>query len=325
MVPGDKTVIEQWRQSLRQSHNHEISLGLLITKNRSSLSFSSFCEELIELIPEITLKKETSPEDSPPAIKIGSNISYQALPAEKELEPFLQALTERVAPTGRLNPVLQDKLKTLKVPAFIKIYITPHCPFCPQMVQKLLILAIESELIRLTIIDGTLFPDLAQKDKIQSAPTILLDDQFRWTGAVDSKELVELILKRDPAQLSPASLQGLIEDGKAAEIADLMIRSGRIFSSFLKLLLHDKWPVRLGAMVAYETLLERAPHLADQVLDPLWDKFTQVDDQVKGDILYIIGESGQKKMRDKLQVVMAGNYGDEILEAAAEALENLQD
>lgn len=324
MTPGDKAIIEEWKQSREQSLNHEISLGLLITKNTNSLSFSDFCEELIELIPKITLKKETSPEKLPPAIKIGTNISYQALPIEKELEPFLQALIENANPTGRLNLTLQDKLKALKVPAFIKIYITPHCPFCPQMVQKLLILALECKLIRLTVIDGTFFHDLAQKDKIQSAPTILLDDQFRWTGAVDSKELVELILKRDPAELSPASLQGLIEDGKAAEIADLMISSNKIFSSFLKLLLHDKWPVRLGAMVAYETLLEQAPRLADQVLEPLWDKFNQVDDQVKGDILYIVGESGQKKMCDQLQVVTAGNYGTEILDAAAEALEKLQ-
>ncbi len=63
--------------------------------------------------------------------------------------------------------------------------------------------------------------------------------------------------------------------------------------------------------------------MALQVIAPLWDRFSRVDDKVKGDILYILGESKDPGVIPKLNSVRKGPYSGEVLEAAVEALEKL--
>jgi len=46
-----------------------------------------------------------------------------------------------------------------------------------------------------------------------------------------------------------------------------------------------------------------------------------VNDQVKGDILYVLGESKDPSVIPKLKSVSNGPYSGEVLEAAIEALE----
>jgi hypothetical protein len=91
----------------------------------------------------------------------------------------------------------------------------------------------------------------------------------------------------------------------------------------MDLLVHPKWPVRLGAMVALETIAEENPALAQKTMLPLWDRFDAVDDKVKGDILYLVGEIDNGVSIERIQDVLNKrlNYDAEIIEAAEEALE----
>ncbi len=59
---------------------------------------------------------------------------YQALPAGKEWEPFLDLI--RTLTSGKVS-LSSDSLKTLKnlnEPHQIRVLMTPSCPFCAQMV-----------------------------------------------------------------------------------------------------------------------------------------------------------------------------------------------
>ena len=177
-----------------------------------------------------------------------------------------------------------------------------------------------SPYIRLAVIDGVMFDDEAASANIQSAPTTLLDDSLRWTGLPSVKEIVGLILDRDPSKLSPSALRGMIENGDAAGLARLMVKTGKLFPALVSLLSHEKWQVRLGAMACYEYLVEADPDLAALYVDPLWDRFQQADDQVRGDIAYILGESKCRDARAKLEAIVEGDFSRELKEAAQEAM-----
>ncbi|MBC2710132.1 MAG: hypothetical protein HGJ94_03750, partial [Desulfosarcina sp.] len=181
-----------------------------------------------------------------------------------------------------------------------------------------------SDQVRVTVIDGELFLDAAEKDRISAAPTVILDDQFRWTGSVDAGELVTLMLDRDPASLGAEALRGMIEDGNAEGVARMMAEREKIFPSFIELLVHPRWSVRLGAMVSFETLAEYDPGLARQVVEPLMEVFAGVDDMVKGDLLHVLGESGNKAALPFLATVATGDYDEEVQSAAGEAIEKLE-
>ncbi len=319
MIPEkEKKQIADWSQTLKD----DVRIRLILTEDERSQTFKEFCNDLTRIVPKIKIKQEKDDESKPPVIRVG-NVGYQAIPTGKELEPFLSALFDGDGQTQNGPLSVHKKVHQIRVPALLKVYIMPHCPFCPAAVKQLLCLAAASESIKLTIIDGAFFPERAASDKIKSAPTVLLDDQFYWTGSIRIEEIVDMILNRDPSQLSASSLKAMFEEGKAVEVAGMMLDSGKIFSAFTELLVHKKWPVRLAAMVAFETIAEENQTLVHQTLPYLLDCFLTAEDTVKGDILYLLGKSGDKGMIPKLETVLNGPYGVDVKEAAQEALEAL--
>jgi glutaredoxin len=316
MTPEEQKRIAGWGKTLKD----DISIELVMSEDDRSELFKDFCGHLTRLSPKVRLKKENEAESSPPVLRI-DNIRYQAIPTGRELDLFLNLLSDRNNPADPLPPELQKQLDQIRLPAFLKIYITPHCPFCPTTVMQLLLLAVGNELIKLTIIDGDLFPEMVKSDNIRSAPTVVLEGQFRWTGSIEVREIVDIILNRDPAQLSEFSLKDMLSSGDAERVAKMMIDSGKIFPAFMELLIHKKWPVRLGAMVAFETIAEQNQELAAQAVPFLQKRFSRVEDTVKGDILFLIGKSGDDGAIPMLERVLSSAHPIDVKEAAAEALE----
>lgn len=319
MTPEDEAIITEW---YRKIHG-EIRITLIWAEDHRSEQIQSFCEDFSRLAPGVRIEKEDNRGEQVPEIIIGENISYQAVPLGRELAPFLDTLSGRDMLADKLALPVRDALNNLRAPAMLKVYIASQCPFCPQVVTLLLSLASSESLIYVTVIDGVLFSEKAEIDHVRSVPTVILDDQFRWTGAIQVEELVHMMLTRDPFQLSTDSLRKIIEQGDAEGLAHMMMESGKIYPAFLDLLTHAKWQIRLGAMVTFEFLAEEHKEMASQVIAPLWERFSRVDDKVKGDILYILGESKDLSVIPKLNSVHKGAYTDEVLEAASEALEKL--
>lgn len=81
-------------------------------------------------------------------------------------------------------------------------------------------------------------------------------------------------------------------DSKADLVAEMMVAEGKIFPAFMDMLVHEKWPVRLGAMVAMEEIIVRDKPLSEQCVEPLWERFPEMNDQVRGDVIDILGEAG---------------------------------
>jgi hypothetical protein len=321
MTRQEEERIKKWNSEL----SGDIEIRLLVTEDKRTVEFSEFCDNLTRLAPKIRITEEEGEAKKPPSIQIGHAVRYHAIPLGTELEPFLGALSSLNKGFSRIPVSIRGDLEKIRLPALLRLYVSQQCHFCPATVRQIIPLPDTNELIQLTIIDCILFPELAQSDRIQSVPTLLLDEQFRWTGPFELEELVEVITNRDPARLSASSLERMLKEGNAAKIAEMMLDKGKLFPAFFDLLIHEKWPVRLGAMVAMEEIGERNPELAAQVIEPLWENFHHVEDPVKGDIIYIFGESGNYEIASRLEMVLDGQYDAEVKEAAKEALEKITD
>jgi len=177
--------------------------------------------------------------------------------------------------------------------------------------------------IHLQIIDGTLFPETAQKNGVMSAPCLILDDDFRWTGDVSAQEIIKMITERDASQLSTVTLKNILEEGYASWIAGQMMEKKKIFDNFIKLLLHEIWSVRLGAMVIVEELAETDPELAAKICPELIDLFDEQNVSVQGDILYALGEAGSVETKKWIQSKLVTLDHQELIDAASDALESL--
>ncbi len=321
MTLQEEERIRKWNSEL----SGDIQIRLLVTEDKRTSKFSEFCKNLMRLAPKIRITEEKGEAKEPPAIQIGQTVRYHAIPLGTELEPFLEALSVLDNGFSRIPDTIRNHLEKNRLPALLKLYVSQQCPFCPVTLRQIIPLPATNEFIRLAIFDCILFSEMAQSDRIQSVPTLLLDEQFRWTGSLQLEELVEIITNRDPAKLSASSLEGMLKEGNASRVAEMMLDKEKLFPAFLDLLMHEKWPVRLGAMVAMEEIADRNPELAAQVIDPLWEGFHHVEDPVKGDIIYIFGETGNYEIAPRLETILGGQYDTEVKEAAKEALEKITD
>ena len=319
ITPLEKKQIKQLNHQL----SHDMTIGLVESEHASNKLFDEFCDNLTRLVPKIKISKvEAEPQD-PPQILIGSRVRYQAVPAGYELQPFLEMLVAHESDSMKIAEPIKILLKKNKLPASLTVFVTPHCTFCPQIVRQLAVLPMADKNLELTIVDGTLFPEMIQTQQIRAVPTILLDNQFRWTGSVPLEELIDTISTRDPVSLSPASLENIIKEGGADRLADMMLGAEKLFPAFYDLLTHDKWPIRLGAMVVVEVIIEANPKLAAEGLVPLWNRFHQLSAQIQGDILHVFGEIADPRSVSWLKSVLSGDFDREVKEAAEEALEKI--
>ena len=320
MTPEEEKLISK----LKDKISHPIKITLFETEHKKNNEFIFFCEKLIQLVPQIQFIKADGDPQGSPVIGIGNGIRYQAIPTGTELEPFLEALAFDDSNAKNIPELLQQSLDDIEIPAVLKIYVVPQCKFCPQMVRQLVPLPELNRNIKLMIIDGAQFPELMQQYKIQSVPTLFLDDHFRWTGSVNLEELIGMMKDRDPSLLGAVSLEMILKEGNAAQLAQMMVEENTIFPAFYDLLTNHKWSVRLGAMVVMEEIIDRQPVLAAQAIEPLWQRFFEASDQVKGDILYVFGDIGKLQAVSNLKSVLSGDFGKEVKEAAQEALQKIK-
>ena len=303
----------------------DITISLIGSGHPNFKAFKDFCDNLNHLVPGVIIAKEGESPEQPPQIVIGNGLRYQTVPTGHELQPFIEALVALDSGSWNIAEPAKTSLRKKKLPATLTLFIAPQCTFCPAVVRQLIPLPMVDDKIQLIIIDGSLFPEMAETYKIQAVPTLLLDEQFRWTGSVPLDEIIDTIITRDPASLGAASLENILKEGQASHLAAMMLDAEKIFPAFLDLIIHDKWPVRLGAMVVMEEIADQNPALASEVIDFLWDRFHPLPDQIKGDILYLLGEIGDRRAVSWLEEVLAGEYNEEVIEAAKEAIEKFNE
>jgi glutaredoxin len=321
MTPQDEQMI---RQTALANAETPPTIVLSRDKGDTGAEMTRFCDRLKELAPGLKIKNDSDIPFPAPVLAVGHhrNIGYQASLTGKLLACFLEALTGGDAGP---DPQVDNQLKTIDLPVILKLYVAAQCPHCPQCIRQLQTLAFRSPRIRLRIVDAALFPQEAEADQIRSVPTLILDDQYRWTGPVNTEELLSMCIQRDPAQLSAGSLRQLIETGEAARVSAMMITAGKLFPSLVELLVHDRWSVRLGAMVTAEYLDDEAPDLSLDLCRMLWERFARLSPQVQGDVVQVMGQVDAEVTREYLRSVLSGDFDDEVKTVAREILEEMGD
>ena len=311
-----RQTILAWKK--KQTRHHP--LEILSTDHGEQERFESFFRSLSALAPSIRMKPSER-QTSLPGFLLKENIIYSALALDKELPPFLKGLSCIQTRTPRPATPIQALLDQIRIPCDLTLYIAMQCPHCPGVVDTIFPLAVFSDKINLHIIDGTLFPEAAQRDKVMSAPCLILDNGFRWTGAVTAKEVLSMITQRDVSLLSSQTLKTILEQGDADWISREMIQADTIFQGFVQLLFHGTWSVRLGAMVVVESLAEERPELALKLCPLLIRAFDQNDIPVQGDILYALGETGNLETKMWVEKRIKNLENEDLKEAAQDAVD----
>ena len=314
----NSSMITAWDKRLK----NDVTIGLILKGDKEGEIMEASLKRLCDLTKRLSFSIKKDKERDESVIHISPNLLFKGELSGKMLEIFLSLLERQ---SEGISAKTDDELSTVIGPVFLKLYVAPQCPHCPPVVHHIAPMTLLNKNISLEIIDGTFFSDKANQDRIQSVPTLIYDDNFRWTGSVKVSDVLDVIKNIKPEDLSPRSLQTMIESGKASALAELMVLENKIFPSIYGLIKNEKWSVRLGAMVVAEEIMARDEHLADVLMEHLWETFETETDQIKGDLIYLAGEIGSRLSRQRIADLMKTNIAGELMEAVMEAHDSLID
>ncbi|MGQ9641895.1 MAG: protein disulfide oxidoreductase [Candidatus Bathycorpusculaceae bacterium] len=175
-----------------------------------------FCAETRQLVQEVaTLSDKISVEvydfvanadkarqygvDKVPAVVIigekDYGVRFYGMPYGYEFQTLTEAIVN-VSKGGRtdLSEKTKEMLKDVKTPVRIQVFVTLTCPYCPIVAGTAYKFAIESDLIRAEVIDGSEFPHLALKYGVMGVPKTVINEKTEFVGALPEDLFMEHIL-----------------------------------------------------------------------------------------------------------------------------------
>jgi glutaredoxin-like protein len=208
LIPDDK------KELLTNEFNEKLEkpVKILIFTQEIECRFCSdtrqLAQELASLSDKITTEVYDFVADAGKAEKYGiDKIPALAIIGEKDYGvriygiPYgyeLQTLIEAVINVSRGRTDLADKTKAIlaevKTPVHIQVFVSLTCHHCPVAAAVAHKLAVESDLVRADVIDGSEFPQLTQKYAVIGVPKVIINEKIEFVGAFNEDLFAEHVL-----------------------------------------------------------------------------------------------------------------------------------
>jgi len=173
-------------------------------------------EEVAELSPKITAEYHdlrAEPElaalysvDRAPAIAIlrdspngdapkDYGIRYFGIPSGYEFSSLLEDAVMVSTGETELSAATRSWLETLDRPIHLQVFVTPTCPYCPQMVRLAHRMALASDYVRADMVEAMEFPELSERYGVYGVPRTVINEDRHIEGAVPESRLVAEMMK----------------------------------------------------------------------------------------------------------------------------------
>lgn len=242
-------------------------------------------------------------------------IAWHGMPGKRELDILAEFFSGDASGLTEEGPEMETALW---------FFTGKLCPFCPGVLRKVLSLLFDKKIF-LEVIDAESCPEMTIKYDVRAVPTLMIagdERNFRWVGDVSLPDLKRALKTRE---LGEESLKNILESGEAGRLSSMMKERGEIFPSFYALLFHEKWSVRLGAMVVAETLTEEGGDLGEALLEEIWKQRDALDPVILGDMVYLMGFGKSHIWISRLEELLLTVPDGELKTAVEEALQNLKE
>jgi HEAT repeat protein len=173
------------------------------------------------------------------------------------------------------------------------------------------------------IVDALQVSDIAERFKVKSTPTIVINEGMTIVGRITRDELARRVAEAGKEESLTSVLGSMIRTGRAEDAAELMCRENRP-EAVLPIYLSKEFSVRMGALLAMEEALERNPRILDPVLGQLTDLLFQEEVALRGDTAELLGKIGNPVALPALRKAKRDPDPD-VREAVMEALQALED
>jgi len=208
LIPDDKK--ELLKNDFKEKLEHPVKI-LMFTQEVEC----RFCSDTRELVQELaTLSDKIAVEvydfvadaqkakeygvDKIPALAIIGEKDYgvriYGIPYGYELQTLIEAVINVSKGKTDLTEKTKQILADVKTPVHIQVFVSLTCNHCPVAAAVAHKLAVESDLVRADVIDGSEFPQLAQKYAVMGVPKIIINEKIEFMGAFNEDLFAEHVL-----------------------------------------------------------------------------------------------------------------------------------
>jgi len=153
--------------------------------------------EIYDFVADTEKAKQYGIDKVPALIVMGEKdygIRFYGLPFGYELQTLLEAIINVSRRKTDLSEETKNKLREIKTPVHIQVFVTLTCPYCPIVASIAHKFAIENDLIRADVIDSGEFPHLAQKYAVMGVPKTVINEKVDFMGPVTEEMFVQQVL-----------------------------------------------------------------------------------------------------------------------------------
>jgi glutaredoxin-like protein len=122
-------------------------------------------------------------------------IRYYGMPSDFEFGMLLEDILRVSSGESGLSEEARDRIRGVKQPIHLEVLTTPACPLSAGAVRVSHQIAMESDFISADLINVGDFPDVAERYHVLGAPTVVVNEDYHFYGALPEKEFVDETLK----------------------------------------------------------------------------------------------------------------------------------
>ncbi|WP_201579165.1 alkyl hydroperoxide reductase subunit F [Psychrobacter sp. Pi2-52] len=149
---------------------------------------------------------------------VDTGIVFSGIPGGHEFTSLILAILQAGGHTLKLDEGIQKLVKRFNKPLQFQTYVSLSCHSCPEVVQALNQFALLNDGISNEMIDGALFQEQVEANKIQGVPAVFLNGKPFANGLIDTAKLIGKLQEQFPDLLSEVE-----DDAEQLEQQDVTI------------------------------------------------------------------------------------------------------
>ena len=126
----------------------------------------------------------------------GLALKFYGLPGGYEFTALLEDIVDAMQGKPRLSSDTIAALRNLTVPAQIKVFVTPTCPYCPKAVRMAHQFSQSNpKMIDAEMVESMEFPALADQYSVMAVPKIVVNERVQFEGTLPEPDFLQQVIE----------------------------------------------------------------------------------------------------------------------------------
>ena len=143
-----------------------------------------------------------------------TNVRFYGIPLGYEFATIIEDLITVSRGVSPLSLDTRKKLKRIKEPVHIQVFVTPSCGYCPQMARIAHAMAMENKNITADVVEVQEFPTVARMYMVSGVPKTVINNRIQFVGAVPEAAFADKVMEalEQPGKEEPSSTLAVAEE-----------------------------------------------------------------------------------------------------------------